>query len=76
MLKDVSLSSYHHGWFSMDELKSSIRELLMAAHRDTGEYEIPSPRNCLGGSTHNGFGPQPVRSRASGNHWQPSLPTA
>lgn len=41
VLKDVALSSYRHGWFSMDELKSTIRELLMAAHRDTGEYEIP-----------------------------------
>jgi hypothetical protein len=41
MLKDVALSSYRHGWFSMDELKSTIRELLVAAHRDTGEYEIP-----------------------------------
>jgi hypothetical protein len=76
MLKDVALSSYHHGWFSMDELKSTIRELLMAAHRDTGEYEIPSPRICLGSSTHNGSGPQPVRSRASGNPSQPSVKTS
>lgn len=41
MLQDVALSSYRHGWFSMDELKSTIRELLAAAHRDTGEHEIP-----------------------------------
>jgi hypothetical protein len=40
MLKDVALSSYRHGWFSLDELKSTIRELLVAAH-ETGEYEIP-----------------------------------
>ena len=41
MLKDVALSSYRHGWFSLDELKSTIRELVTAAHRDTGEYKIP-----------------------------------
>jgi hypothetical protein len=28
MLEDVALSSYRHGWFSMDELKSTVRELL------------------------------------------------
>jgi hypothetical protein len=41
MLKDVALSSHRRGWFSMDELRSAIRALLAAAHRDTGEYEIP-----------------------------------
>lgn len=41
MLKDIALSSYRQGWFSMDRLKSTIRELVMAAHRATGEYEIP-----------------------------------
>jgi hypothetical protein len=40
MLKEVALSSHRRGWFSMDELKSTIRELLVAAH-ETGEYEIP-----------------------------------
>ena len=44
MLKEVALSSHRHGWFSMDELKSTIRELLVAAHRDTGEYEIRAER--------------------------------
>jgi hypothetical protein len=42
MLEDIALSSYRHGWFSMDELKFIYRELLIAAHRDTGEYKIPS----------------------------------
>jgi len=42
MLKDVALSCYRHGWFSMEKLKFTYRELLMAAHRATGEYEIPS----------------------------------
>ncbi len=42
MLKDVALSSYRHGWFSMDKLKSTIRELFVAAHDATGEYGIPS----------------------------------
>jgi hypothetical protein len=42
MLEDIALSSYRHHWFSMNKLKSTYRELLMAAHRDTGEYKIPS----------------------------------
>lgn len=36
-----ALSGYRHGWLSMEELKSTIGELLVAPHRDTGEYEIP-----------------------------------
>jgi hypothetical protein len=42
MLKDIALSSYRNHWFSMDNLKSTYRELLVAAHRETGEYKIPS----------------------------------
>jgi len=42
MLEDIALSSYRHHWFSMNKLKSTYRELLIAAHRDTGEYKIPS----------------------------------
>jgi hypothetical protein len=38
MLEDIALSSYRHHWFSMNKLKSTYRELLIAAHRDTGEY--------------------------------------
>jgi hypothetical protein len=30
VLKDIALSSDHHGWFSMDKLKSVFRELAMA----------------------------------------------
>jgi hypothetical protein len=37
MLKDMALSSYRHGWFSMDKLEFAFRELAMAACRDTGE---------------------------------------
>lgn len=36
MVEDIALSSYRHGWFSMDKLKFTYRELLIAAHRDTG----------------------------------------
>jgi hypothetical protein len=36
MLEDIALSSYRHGWFSMDKLKFTYRELLIATHRDTG----------------------------------------
>ena len=41
MLEDIALSSFRHGLFRMDELKSTNRELLMAAYRDTGEAKIP-----------------------------------
>jgi hypothetical protein len=37
MLEDIALSSYRHGWFPMEKLKFTYRELLIAAHRDTGE---------------------------------------
>jgi hypothetical protein len=42
MLEDIALSSYRNHWFSMGHLKSTYRELLMAAYRDTGEAKIPS----------------------------------
>jgi hypothetical protein len=41
MLKDIAMSSALQGWFSVDELKFSLRELYIAAYRETGEYEIP-----------------------------------
>jgi hypothetical protein len=41
MLKDIVISSYNHGWLSMDRLRSVFRELAMAAYVDTGEYKIP-----------------------------------
>jgi hypothetical protein len=41
MMEDIALSSYRHGWFSMDKLKFTYRELLIAAHRETGEYKNP-----------------------------------
>jgi hypothetical protein len=41
MLEEIALSSYRNHWFSMGHLKSTYRELLVAAHRDTGEYKIP-----------------------------------
>jgi hypothetical protein len=42
MLKDIALSSYRNGWFSMKTVRSTFHELAMAAHRETGEYTIPS----------------------------------
>jgi hypothetical protein len=41
MLEEIALSSYRNHWFSMGHLTSTYRELLVAAHRDTGEYKIP-----------------------------------
>jgi hypothetical protein len=41
MLKDIVISSYNHGWFSMNKLRSVFRELAIAAYGETGEYKIP-----------------------------------
>lgn len=41
MLEDIALSCYRHRWLSMEKLKSTYCELLMAAYRQTGEYKIP-----------------------------------
>ena len=41
MLRDIATSSYRQHWFSLDKLKSTIRELFVAAHDATGGYEIP-----------------------------------
>ena len=41
MLKDIAICCRKHHWFSMDELKSTFRELAVAAYRDTGEAKIP-----------------------------------
>ena len=41
VVKDIALSCYRHGWFTMDALKLAFRELAMAAYRDTGETNFP-----------------------------------
>jgi len=42
MLREIAFCCYRHHWFSMDRVKLILRELLIAAHHDTGEYKIPS----------------------------------
>jgi hypothetical protein len=42
MLRDIATCSYRHSWFTMDALKLVLCELAMAAHRETGDYKIPS----------------------------------
>ena len=42
MLKDIAICSRNHHWFSWEKLQTALRELAMAAHRDTGEYKIPT----------------------------------
>ena len=42
MLKDIAICCRNHHWFSMEKLRSAFRQLAIAAHRQTGEYEIPS----------------------------------
>ena len=41
MLEDIALCGYRRGGFSMDELKSTISDLLRAAYRDSGVANIP-----------------------------------
>jgi len=41
MLKDIAICSRNHHWFSWEKLQTTLRELAMAAYRDTGEYKIP-----------------------------------
>jgi hypothetical protein len=41
MLKGIVISSYNHGWFSMNKLRSTFNGLAMAAYGDTGNCEIP-----------------------------------
>src|SRR5258705_10879895 len=41
-LRDIALCCYRHRWFTMDALKLVLRELAIAAHRDTGENKGPS----------------------------------
>ncbi|MFZ0226754.1 MAG: hypothetical protein WAL41_07385 [Mycobacterium sp.] len=40
MLSDIATCCHRHHCYSLEELKSIIRELLVAAHRATGEYKI------------------------------------
>jgi hypothetical protein len=40
MLRDIA-TSYRQHWVSMDKLTSVFRGLAIAAHRDTGRYQIP-----------------------------------
>jgi hypothetical protein len=42
MLHDIAKYCYRHRWYSFEELKSVFRELVMAAHVDTGADEITS----------------------------------
>jgi hypothetical protein len=42
MLRDIATSSYRQHWFSMEKLRSTFRQLAMAAYPDTGECKIPS----------------------------------
>jgi hypothetical protein len=42
MLKDIAICSRNHHWFSWEKLQTTLRELAIAAYRDTEEYKIPS----------------------------------
>jgi hypothetical protein len=42
MMRDIIAVSASRGWFSADETRFALRELLLAAHRETGRYEILS----------------------------------
>lgn len=40
LLKEIALSCYRHGWFSMNKLRSTFRDLAVAVYGDNGEYRI------------------------------------
>jgi hypothetical protein len=45
LLEGIAACSYRCGWYSMDELKFAIGELLTAAYRETGEAKLgPEPQ--------------------------------
>jgi hypothetical protein len=60
MLKDVALSSYHQGWFSMDELKSTHPRAAHGRPPRHGRVRDPKPQNLS-----RQFNRQRVRSAAS-----------
>jgi hypothetical protein len=42
MLQDITKCCYRRRWYSFDELKSVVHELVAAEYRDAGDDEIPS----------------------------------
>ena len=46
MLREMAFSSYRHHWFSMEKLKFALRELAVAAHRDSGEMPTSTARRA------------------------------
>jgi hypothetical protein len=59
MLRDISLCCYRHRWFTMDALKLVLRELAIAAYRDT---EQPPCSSC---SSESGCSPAASRKMLS-----------
>jgi hypothetical protein len=41
MLQDIAACCCRHRWYSMDDLRSALRELAMHVHCETSEGEIP-----------------------------------
>ena len=42
MLKDIAICCRNHHWFSWEKLQTTLRELAIAAYRDTGAQQIRS----------------------------------
>ena len=42
MLRDVVVASATRGWFSATDIRTALRAVITASHRETGEYGIPS----------------------------------
>jgi hypothetical protein len=42
ILRDIIEASARRGWFSVEDTRSALRELLLAAHRESGKYKIVS----------------------------------
>ena len=59
MLKDIAICCRNHHWFSWEKLQTTLRELAMAAYRDTEE---PS---CSSSSSESGCSPAASRRMLS-----------
>ncbi len=40
MMRDIITVSVRQGWFSVVDTRFALRELLVAAHRESGKYKI------------------------------------
>jgi hypothetical protein len=42
MLRDIIRASAHQGWFSVEDSRFALREVITASYEETGKYKITS----------------------------------